>query len=123
MGDDRAHQRHALTLTGNLVLGDGGTGTGAVTIDGSSTLLANGAVSILPFTPGRLAAVTNAGAIDLAGGGTGDALTIVGNYAGTGGALRLDTILGGDGSPSDRLIIDSGAASGTTGLQIVNLVP
>lgn len=110
-----------LTLTGNLVLGDGGSATGAVTIDGTSTLLANGAVSILPFTPGQLAAVTNAGAIDLTGGGAGDALTIVGNYAGAGGALRLDTVLGGDGSPSDRLIIDSGAASGTTGLQIVNL--
>lgn len=110
-----------LTLAGNLVLGDGSSATGAITIDGSSTLSANGAVSILPFTPGQLAAVTNAGAIDLTGGGAGDALTIVGNYAGAGGALRLDTVLGGDGSPSDLLIIDTGAASGTTGLQVVNL--
>ena len=110
-----------LTLAGNLVLGDAGSGTGALSIDGSSALLATGAVAIQAFTPGQLAAVTNAGAINLTGGGAADTLTIVGNYVGTGGTLKLDTVLGADGSPSDKLVIDAGTASGTTGLQVVNL--
>jgi autotransporter family porin len=112
-----------LTLTGNLVLGDSGSGTGALSIDGSSALFATGAVAIQAFTPGQLAAVTNSGAIDLTAGlgGATDRLTIVGNYVGAGGLLNLNTVLGGDGSPSDLLIIDTGAASGTTGLQVVNL--
>lgn len=38
----------------------------------------------------------------------------VGNYVGAGGQIALNTYLGTDGSPSDRLVIDGGAASGTT---------
>jgi Autochaperone Domain Type 1 len=36
------------------------------------------------------------------------------NYAGMGGGIVLNTYLGGDGSPSDRLIIDGGAGTGAT---------
>jgi hypothetical protein len=41
------------------------------------------------------------------------------NYAGTGGRLVLNTFLGGDSSPSDRLIIQ-GTATGSTALTIHN---
>jgi len=45
----------------------------------------------------------------------------VGNYAGqNGAAIGLNTYLGADGSPSDRLVIDGGAASGLTSLRITN---
>jgi autotransporter-associated beta strand protein len=47
-------------------------------------------------------------------------LTIHGNYTGQGGVLELNTYLGGDGSPSDVLAIDGGAATGTTGVIIHN---
>jgi outer membrane autotransporter protein len=43
-----------------------------------------------------------------------------GNYTGTGGNIALNTYLGGDGSPSDRLIVNGGTATGSTGLIIHN---
>ena len=36
------------------------------------------------------------------------------NYVGVDGQIRLNTYLAGDGSPSDRLVIDGGTATGTT---------
>ncbi|CAB3866962.1 hypothetical protein LMG3412_02551 [Achromobacter deleyi] len=43
------------------------------------------------------------------------------NYTGSGGGLiGLNTYLGDDSSPSDRLVIDGGAATGATGLRIAN---
>lgn len=46
-------------------------------------------------------------------------LTIAGNYAGTGGRLVLNSYLGGDGSPSTRLVIDGGRGTGST-IVVVN---
>ena len=116
-----------LTLDGNLVLGDSGTGTGALNIDATSTLFAGGGVnpSILPFTAGSLVTVTNAGLIDLTNGGSGatDTLTIAGNYVGAGGRLALETVLGADNSPSDKLAISGAGAtgSGSTSIAVTNL--
>ena len=42
------------------------------------------------------------------------------NYVGAGGTLGLNTFLGTDGSPSDRLIINGGTASGNSLLRITN---
>jgi outer membrane autotransporter protein len=42
------------------------------------------------------------------------------SYAGTNGNIALNTYLAGDGAPSDRLVINGGAATGTTGLRINN---
>ncbi|KWW34052.1 autotransporter family protein [Cupriavidus metallidurans] len=44
----------------------------------------------------------------------------VGSYVGNGGTLGLNTRLAGDGSPSDRLVINGGAASGQSSLRITN---
>lgn len=41
-------------------------------------------------------------------------------YSGASGLIIMHTMLNGDGSPSDQLVIDGGAARGTTGLKIVN---
>ena len=54
-------------------------------------------------------------------GGTGDAAVFSGNFLGNGGRLLLDTFLAGDGSPSDRLVIDGGTATGSTGMIINNV--
>ena len=77
---------------------------------------------IQPFAAGQLATVTNAGLIDLTNGASGpiDRLTITGNNIGQGGRLALNTFLGNDASPSDRLVIDRGAASGSTAIRILN---
>lgn len=42
------------------------------------------------------------------------------NYTGEGGTIGLNTYLGADGSPSDLLVINSGAATGSTVLHITN---
>ncbi|MPZ39462.1 MAG: autotransporter outer membrane beta-barrel domain-containing protein [Rhizobiales bacterium] len=112
------------TLDGSFVLGDAGTGTGSFAIDATSTLFAgNGAnASIQPFTAGQLVTVTNEGRIDLTNGTSGatDSLTIAGNYAGAGGQLAIQTSLGADNSPSDKLVISGGAATGSTGISVTN---
>lgn len=107
-----------------LTLGDSGTGTGRLTIDATSTVFAgNGTHTVAPFTSGLLTTVENAGTIDLtnAGSSVTDAFVIRGNYIGQGGWLLLNTVLAGDGAPSDKLVIQSGAASGTTTLGITNV--
>jgi hypothetical protein len=49
----------------------------------------------------------------------GNTLTVLGAYTGTGGNIALNTFLGTDNSPSDRLIIQ-GTATGSTTLTIHN---
>lgn len=48
-------------------------------------------------------------------------LTVV-NYIGIGGVLGLNTYLGTDGSPSDRLVVNGGNASGLSPLRISNTI-
>lgn len=113
-----------LTFASTLTLGDAGTGTGTLAIDSSSTVFAgNGTHAVVPFTTGQLVTVTNAGLIDLTNGPAAatDSLTILGNYIGQNGRLGLHTVLGDSNSPSDRLIISNGTASGQTSISVVNL--
>ena len=44
----------------------------------------------------------------------------VNSYSGTNGGVGLNSYLGTDGSPSDKLVIDGGAASGNSKLRITN---
>ena len=98
--------------------------TGNVSIAAGTSLLAgNGAnPSITPFPGGPPITVTNAGVINLTNGGAvaANSLTIAGNYVGNGGGLVLRSVLGADGSPSDRLVISGGNASGSTAVTVVN---
>jgi outer membrane autotransporter protein len=115
-----------LTLdNAGMILGDAGTGTGTLAIGSSSTLFAgNGAnPTIQSFTAGQFVTVNNAGTIDLTNGGSAAAnsLTIAGNYVGMSGALHLNTALGSDGSPSDKLVISGGSATGSTSIRITNV--
>jgi outer membrane autotransporter protein len=48
-------------------------------------------------------------------------LTVAGDWAGQGGTMQLHGALGGSGSPTDRIVIDGGTASGHTTLQITNI--
>lgn len=115
----------ALTLNSALVLGDETSGTGTLIIDATSTLYGGGLgeTTITPINAGRSAAVNNSGTIDLTNNGssTADSMIIMGNYTGSGGILKLQTVLGGDSSPSDRLIISGGEASGSTQIQLTTL--
>ncbi len=102
------------TLTGNLTLKDA-----TVNIDATSTLYAGNGVNpvISAATP---VTVDNAGTIDLTNGGftATNKLTILGNYVGEDGLLKLNTVLGPGTPASDHLVIDGsnggGAATGHT---------
>lgn len=110
----------ALTTNETILLGDAGTGTGTMQIDASSTLFAAGA-SFRAFNLATPATLINAGAIDLTNNaGAGDLFVVDGHYAGDGGRVVLNTVLASDGAASDRLVLATAPATGTTGLEIRN---
>ncbi|WP_321819920.1 MULTISPECIES: autotransporter outer membrane beta-barrel domain-containing protein [unclassified Burkholderia] len=109
--------------TGNVFLTNGTTLTGtidpvALSVDGSSTWHMTGS--------SVLSSLNNAGLVAFAapsGSPTAAAsyrTLTTGSYVGNGGTIALNTYLGADASPTDRLIVNGGTASGTTGLKIAN---
>lgn len=118
----QVHNNSSLTLGGILMLGDSATGTGTLDVDASSTLRVNTGV-VSPLTVGQLVTLNNRGLIDMTSGSTGaaDSLTVNGNYTGTGARLALNTVLAGDGSASDKLVVSQGTIGGSTGISITNL--
>ncbi|MDQ0654132.1 autotransporter family protein [Pseudomonas cedrina] len=111
-----------LKLGGTLTLGDSATGTGVLSLDGTSQLAVDTGV-ITSFTAGQLVSVNNSGVINMTTGSSSpnDSLRIDGNYTGNGGVLALQTVLGDDSSASDRLIVNQGVISGNTAIQVTNL--
>jgi outer membrane autotransporter protein len=109
-------------VDGHFVLGDSTSGNGVFNID-SSSVITSSQGSITPFTAGQLATLNNAGIIDLSSGNTrtSDTLTVQGNYAGNGGQLFLQSTLGDDSSPSDKLVVNDGTLTGTTAITVSNL--
>lgn len=106
----------------SLVLGDAGTGSGVLNIDASSVVLSTqGAVS--PAVAGQAVTLNNAGIIDLTRGNsrTDDTLTVQGNYVGNNGQLLLQTVVAGDDSPSDRLVVNNGSLSGASVISVSNV--
>ncbi|ONH51139.1 Type V secretory pathway, adhesin AidA [Pseudomonas cedrina] len=115
------HNSH-LKLGGTLALGDSATGTGVLSLDGTSQLLVDTGV-ITSSTAGELVDVNNSGVINMTTGSSSanDTLLINGNYTGEGAVLALQTVLGNDSSASDKLIVNQGVISGSTAIQITNL--
>jgi outer membrane autotransporter protein len=72
---------------------------------------------------GQAVTLNNAGTIDLTRGNsrTDDTLTVQGNYIGNNGQLLLQSVVGGDDSPSDKLVVNNGSLSGTTAITVSNL--
>ncbi|MDR9781158.1 autotransporter family protein [Rhizobium redzepovicii] len=62
--------------------------------------------------------VTSSGTV--APGNSIGTLTISGNYTGNGGTLAIESVLGGDASPTDRLVV-TGNTAGTTNVRVTNL--
>ena len=127
---DFAHPSAALSGGGPIAVGAGGTLGGYGSVTGAVT---NGGV-IAPgsATPGFSGSPTgtftiignllNQGAIQLASGESiGNVLEVRGNYMSAGGSMAINTFLGGDGSPSDRLVINGGAATGSTSVHVTNV--
>ncbi|MBX8496649.1 autotransporter outer membrane beta-barrel domain-containing protein [Pseudomonas cichorii] len=111
-----------LDLAGIFTLGDNVSGTGVMNVDASSTLTsASGSIS--PFTSSGLTTLNNAGTLDMSNGSSSatDTLTVNGNYVGSNGQLLLQSVLGDDSSPSDKLVVSRGSISGTTRIAVNNL--
>jgi outer membrane autotransporter protein len=85
----------------------------------SAVTVASGATLDLAGLDQAVGGLANAGLVSL-GGAPGTRLTVAGNLVGQGGAVALNTVLGGDGSASDRLVISGGTATGDTRLRIAS---
>ncbi|MDP3592655.1 autotransporter-associated beta strand repeat-containing protein [Phenylobacterium sp.] len=91
---------------------------GTLTVDGKL----GGAVEV--FDGGRLTGHGQVGSLlNQAGGvvapGGFGVLTVTGGYEGRGGTLRIEAVLGGDDSQTDRLLV-RGATSGSTLVEVAN---
>jgi autotransporter passenger strand-loop-strand repeat protein len=100
----------------HLSMTNGTTFTGMIdptdiTIDGSSTwnVTANSLIDTL----------THAGNINFQYGSTPKTLTITG-LTGNGGTITLNSVLGDSSSPTDKVILNGGRASGKTYVAVVN---
>ena len=117
----------AVTLTGaNTYLGDTWVNGGSLRAGASGTFsaasvhrVASGAGLALDGLDQTIAGLANAGLVTF-GTRPGTTLTVAGAYVGNGGTLGMNTVLGGDGSLTDRLVIQGGNATGTTALRIAN---
>src|SRR4029077_5726552 len=85
----------------------------AVTVAGGGTLDLNGFNQTVP-------GVTNAGLVNMGTGTAPGTLLTTTNYVGASGTIALNTFLGTDGSPSDKLVINGGSATGSSFLRITN---
>nr|WP_192923414.1 autotransporter outer membrane beta-barrel domain-containing protein [Sinorhizobium meliloti] len=93
--------------------------TGNMAIDGTSQFIAFGEdiASGVYSISGNL---VNAGTVDMQDGGTGDVLSVGGNYTGAeNGTVYIDTYLGDDASPTDRITV-GGDTAGSTAISIGN---
>ncbi len=111
-----------LSLGGTLTLGDTGTRTGTLNVNGSSALLVSTGI-VASFDSAQLATLNNRGLIDMTANSSlaTDTLTLNGNYTGDAGGLALQTVLGDDSSASDRLVVNQGAIGGSTAIRVTNL--
>ncbi len=128
---DFAHPMAALSGGGPIAVGAGGTLGGYGSVTGPVTN--SGIIAAGNATPGFAASPTgtftingnllNQGAIQLASGESiGNVLEVRGGYIGAGGTMAINTFLGGDGSPSDRLVINGDpAATGNTSVHVTNI--
>jgi outer membrane autotransporter protein len=104
--------------TANVALSDSARWTGAA-INATNIGLGSGTTWSVTGDSTVTGAVTNGGLVAFTSGGPFKMLTTA-NYIGNGGTLGLNTALGGDGSPTDQLIINGGTATGTTGIVVTN---
>ena len=77
----------------------------AVTVASGGTLDLNG------FSQ-TVFGVTNAGLVNMGTGTAPGTVLTTTSYTGTGGTIAMNTFLAGDGSPSDKLVINGGTATG-----------
>ena len=85
----------------------------AMTVASGGTLDLNGFSQTVPT-------LTNAGLVNMGTGTAAGTVLTTSSYIGTGGTIAMNTFLGADGSPSDKLVINGGSATGNSLLRITN---
>jgi outer membrane autotransporter protein len=113
--------------TGTTTVSDGTLAAGGADVfsAGSHTVVeSSGTLNLQSFNQTLNNGLVNGGTVQLPASpgvsAPGTTLTVAGNYVGNNGNLVLNTFLGSDNSPSDKLIINGGSASGITGVHINN---
>lgn len=113
----------AVQVNSGTTLGGFGSVRGSVRNDG--TLAVADAVPALAGsgtgTFNISGALFNTGVMQVGGAGVGNTLAVNGSYMGAGGTLALNTQLGADNSPTDRLVLSGGGAAGNTGVRVTNV--
>lgn len=116
-----------LANTSRVTVANGATFGGYGAVGGS--VLNNGVLAVADAAPGFASgpagqfviggALINNGAIRMSSPAPASTLTVMGNYTGNNGQLWLSTVLGGDDSATDRLIV-RGDSTGSTSVKIAN---
>ncbi|GKX55400.1 hypothetical protein SOASR030_15120 [Leminorella grimontii] len=96
-------------------------GTIDLAMDGSQSVWNMSGDSVLSTLSLNNGATLAYAPVAAGGAFTPKTLTVEGNYAGNGGVLMLNTVLGGDGSLTDRLIVNGDVEAGTTKVAVVNV--
>ncbi|KAF1003677.1 MAG: Adhesin BmaC autotransporter [Luteibacter sp.] len=125
---DAAHPLASVAGNGGVRIASNTTLGGYGSVSGAVTNLGQVAVAdAMPALAGQAkggfvvnGTLTNAGAVNLAGTGTGNTLTTT-SYVGQNGSIHLNTVLAGDNAPTDRVVIDRGQASGRSTLNVTNV--
>lgn len=99
---------------GMLVVGDAGSSGAQLTTSALDVLAGAGLQGIGTI----VGDVNNAGLV--APGNSIGTLTIAGDYSGAGGLIEIETQLGDDSSPTDRLVI-TGNTSGSSNVRVTNV--
>jgi outer membrane autotransporter protein len=86
----------------------------------SATIVGGGGTLDLNGFSQTLSSLTNAGLVSMGTATAPGTVLTATNYIGAGGTIRLNTFLGADGSPSDKLVVNGGSAIGNSFLQIIN---
>ncbi|MEJ8847900.1 autotransporter outer membrane beta-barrel domain-containing protein [Variovorax rhizosphaerae] len=143
VGDNVQHTGGTNINAGALIVGGtlGAVGAGAVNVAQAAVLSGTGTVNGHVMNSGTVAAfnalpasagapnstltlasgLTSNGIVNLAGPASttpGNVLLVKGDYVGNNGRLVIRTVMGDDASATDKLVIDGGNASGSTGVVV-----
>jgi outer membrane autotransporter protein len=110
----------ANTYTGATTVSGGTLRAGAANAFSAASAFGVGAGGTLDLNGFNqtVASLSNAGTVHM-GSTPGTVLTVNGIYTGTGGTLLFNTVLGGDSSATDRLVVN-GSTAGTTSVKVTN---
>lgn len=110
-----------LTADSSGLLGVSGVYGGILSISGTGIL--GGTLEVVGGRlqgTGQVGTTTNFSGGTIAPGNSIGTLTVAGNYAGNGGTLEIETVLGDDSSATDLLVV-TGDTSGSTNVRVINL--